>query len=599
MKKFLSGVGVATRLSLRADRWGSWLTLFLFAVRPAMSVGMFWLLAVLADAAVNDDGQLTLMASIGAGVLACISMLVGRSALAVDTKLIELSDRLLDKTLFDLCVSKLSVKDFESSDVLDKMEFVRQERRHLTEGIDVLALLVGAIVRLTLTLLLLGSVDLRLLALLVVGIVVVRINRWGSGLRSVGMARASSHHRRATTMCDMVKDESVAFELRSFGHTPHLLGTARSDFRESLRHSTSANLKAALVAALGWLIFGAGYAAALYWVAEGFIGGQITAGGVVLAVLLVSSITSQLGSLVFFSTALMRVAAVGETFGGLLEASHAPAGPPAPVADRAPLVSKTGERCGLEVRHVSFRYQGADRLALDDVNLTVAPGSVVALVGENGAGKSTLVKLLLGLYEPEAGSIEVAGAPPASRLGQRQISAAFQDFTKFEFPLQDVVGCGDVRDPTPGRVLDALASVDGATLLDELPEGLETRLGSSFPDGRQLSGGQWQKTALARSLMPRDVVLLALDEPTAAVDPLSEARLLESYFRHARELAAEQGTIIIIVTHRLNSVEVADLVLYMEEGRVAESGTHAELMSLGGRYADLFSTQRRAYADET
>ncbi|MDR1186398.1 MAG: ABC transporter ATP-binding protein/permease [Bifidobacteriaceae bacterium] len=546
----------------------------------------------------NGDGRLTVIASVAAGVLACTSMLAGRSALAVDTKMIELSDRLLDQTQFELCVSKLSVKDFESSHVLDKMEFVRQERRHLTEGVDVLALLVGAIVRLALTLLLLGSVDIRLLALLVVGIVVVRINRWGSGLRSAGLVKASSHHRRAATMCDMFKDESVAFELRSFGHAPHLLSGARADFRESLRHSTHANLKAVLVAALGWLVFGVGYAAALYWVAEGFIGGQATAGGVVLAVLLVSSITTQLGSLVFFSTALMRVAAVGEAFGDLLEAGHASADAPSCVVDPAGAGAAPSADRGLEVDHVSFRYQGSGRLALDDINVTVAPGSVVALVGENGAGKSTLVKLFLGLYEPDAGSIRVAGDSPVSRVGTHQISAAFQDFTRFEFSLRDVVGCGDVRDPAPERILSSLDAADGMTLLDELPDGLDTRLGNSFADGRQLSGGQWQKTALARSLMPRDVVLLSLDEPTAAVDPLSEARLLRSYFRHARELATQQGTIIIIVTHRLNSIEIADLVLYMEDGRITERGTHAELMRLNGGYADLFNTQRKAYAHE-
>lgn len=594
MKKFSHGVAVAAGLSLRADRRGSWLTVFLLAVRPALTVGMLWLLSVLTDAAVKGEGQLILIASVGAGMLACTSTLAGRSALAVDTKMIELSDRLLDKTLFNLCVNKLSVRDFESSEVLDRMEFVRQERRHLTEGVDVLSLLLGAIVRLALTLLLLGSVDPRLLGLLLVGFAVVFINQWGSRLRYAGLVKASSHHRRAMAMCDVIKNENVAFELRSFGHAPYVLEAARRDFRESLRHYTDANLKATLVATLGWIIFGAGYAAALFGVAEGLVGGRTTAGGVVLAVLLVSSITSQLGSLVFFSAALMRVAAVGDVFSSLLEVS--PESKRVASSDLPSAASEMREGDGLDVRHVSFYYQGADRPALDDINLTITPGSVVALVGENGAGKSTLVKLLLGLYEPDAGSIRLAGMAPEARLGEHCISAAFQDFTKFEFPLRDVVGCGDVGDPEPARILQSLEAVDGITLLDELPDGLDTRLGLSFPDGWQMSGGQWQKTALARSLMPRDMLLLALDEPTAAVDPLSEARLLESYFRHALGLAAEQGTIILIVTHRLSSIEIADLVLYMEDGRITERGTHVELMRLDGGYADLFNTQRKAYA---
>jgi ATP-binding cassette subfamily B protein len=221
------------------------------------------------------------------------------------------------------------------------------------------------------------------------------------------------------------------------------------------------------------------------------------------------------------------------------------------------------------------------------------------LVGENGAGKTTLVKLLARMYDPTTGRILVDGvdlATIAPDAWRSQLSAGFQDFVKFELTVRDVVGIGDVeRSSEEDAVRAAIARGDAESVVGGLPRGLDTQLGKKFTDGVELSGGQWQRLALARAFMRERPLLLLLDEPTAALDPEAEHRLYEQYAAAAKIAAAETGGITVLVSHRFSTVRMADLIVVMHNGRVEEVGTHEQLLATAGRYAELFELQARAY----
>ena len=216
------------------------------------------------------------------------------------------------------------------------------------------------------------------------------------------------------------------------------------------------------------------------------------------------------------------------------------------------------------------------------------------MIGENGSGKTTLAKLLAGLYQPGSGSVSWDGvdlATCAPDTVRREIAVIFQDFTRYQLTVRENIGAGSVEryDDLPGIV--AAARRAGAHAVTEsLESGYETRLGPQYQGGSDLSGGQWQRLALARAFF-RDAPFLILDEPTAALDPRAEAALFDSI----RSLYA--GRTVLLVSHRFSTVRTADRIYVMHEGRIIEAGTHQELLARGGRYAELFALQASAYLD--
>jgi ATP-binding cassette subfamily B protein len=254
---------------------------------------------------------------------------------------------------------------------------------------------------------------------------------------------------------------------------------------------------------------------------------------------------------------------------------------------------------GIRFEHVSFAYPGTERLVLDDVNLELPAGAVIAVVGENGAGKTTLVKLLAKLYEPSLGRIVIDGIDLArmSADGWRtRLAGAFQDFFRFEFRARQSVGVGDVpRLDDVSAVKTAVERAGAGDVVDRLSAGLETQLGATWPEGVEVSFGQWQKLALARGFMRDHPLLLVLDEPTAALDAETEHALFERYAAAARGNHAEDGRITILVSHRFSTVRMADLIVVLDGARVAEFGTHEELMAHVGAYAELYGIQAAAY----
>ena len=248
---------------------------------------------------------------------------------------------------------------------------------------------------------------------------------------------------------------------------------------------------------------------------------------------------------------------------------------------------------GVRFEDVSFSYPGAEAPALEQVTLHLAPGSSLALVGENGSGKTTLIKLLTRLYSPTGGRILLDGQDLGEwdeRALRERIGVIFQDFARYQMLVGENVGAGDERffeDEERWRAAAAKGQASG--FIDELPSGYRTQLGKWFRDGRELSGGQWQKIALSRAFMRTRADILVLDEPTAAMDAQAEAEV----FEHFRQLARERITILI--SHRFSTVRMADQIAVLARGRIIERGSHEELMRLNGRYAQLFTLQARGY----
>jgi ATP-binding cassette subfamily B protein len=265
-----------------------------------------------------------------------------------------------------------------------------------------------------------------------------------------------------------------------------------------------------------------------------------------------------------------------------------------PVA-AAPVAVPERMRGEIRFENVAFAYPGAEKNALTDLSFTVKAGETLAVVGRNGAGKTTLFKLICRLYDPSAGRILIDGIdlrdfePDELR---KQIGAMFQDYVDYQATASENIGLGSVQQITDREaIVDASRQAGADDLISKLPAGYDTALGKWFDAGVNLSGGEWQKVALARAFM-RDAKILLLDEPTSALDAQAEYDLFE------RLRSLTMGRTAVYISHRFSTVRRADRIVFLEHGRLAEEGTHEELMRLDGRYARLFRMQAAAYTGE-
>jgi ATP-binding cassette subfamily B protein len=268
---------------------------------------------------------------------------------------------------------------------------------------------------------------------------------------------------------------------------------------------------------------------------------------------------------------------------------------PAPSTTAATFAAHSERPPRIELRGIRFVYPGTDRVVLNGLDLTIEPGELLAIVGLNGAGKSTLIKILAGLYQPDAGTI-TAGGVDIRDLGpgawREQISVVFQDFVRYHLTAGDNVALGHATVPRNQAAIEAAATEAGlTTLLDRLPLGWDTPLARDRSDGVDLSGGQWQQVVLARALykVRTGAGLLVLDEPTAHLDVRTEQQLFD------RLIGRNGGTSIVLISHRLSTVRQADRIVLLDGGRVTENGSHDELMALGGAYAEMFSIQAERF----
>jgi ATP-binding cassette subfamily B protein len=251
-----------------------------------------------------------------------------------------------------------------------------------------------------------------------------------------------------------------------------------------------------------------------------------------------------------------------------------------------------GPITSIEFQHVSFRYPLTDRDVLSDVSFTINTGQALALVGENGAGKTTVVKLLTRLFEPTAGRILLNGLDArrfSPRSVQSEMTIIFQDYGQYQMTARENIGLSRTDKVGEDASIQRASEKSGAAdVVNELPERYETMLGRLFPGGRQLSGGQWQRLALGR-LYFRPASVQIFDEPTAALDAIAEAAMIDRLREHG------QDRITLLISHRFSTVRMAETIIVLHEGAVAEAGAHQELLKKGGIYATLFNLQARGY----
>lgn len=412
------------------------------------------------------------------------------------------------------------------------------------------------------------------------------VGRWLASTTQTGSEVAASHLGRARYIRSLAVQSPAAKEVRIFGLADWIVNGYAEAYRAGLEliwTDRKLGMRSVLAATFAVTVCHA----------------------VVLGALARQAFTGQLptSQLVVYGQAVLASNALGYIFGAevplararqvamqALRLEHQLAQPtpghaaltPRPVE---PAVQRP-RALAVEVTGVCFRYPARDRATLRDLSLVIPAGQSVAIVGENGAGKSTLVKLLCGLYEPGSGRITIDGFPPAQAPGR--IGVIFQNFVRYELPLRANVEFGNLRTAGDDILLDRALSGSGAReLADGLPHGPGTVLSSGYPGGRDLSGGEWQKIALARALaaVHGGAGVLILDEPTSSLDVTAEVELFDRFLTVTKDVTT------ILVSHRLASVRRADRIVVIDDGRIAEDGTHEELIFAGGRYAEMFSLQ--------
>ena len=389
----------------------------------------------------------------------------------------------------------------------------------------------------------------------------------------------------------LANDEHVK-EVKLFGIGPHLLDRyrtlAESFFEEDKKLAIRRAVLTHAFSLIGTLAFYATYA--VMAVAAALT--RITLGNLSLYVVSLrqgqqafQSVLSGIGNLYEHNLYMSNLFSYIELAQASEQAQHARA------ARR--LGAEASGEAGIRFEDVGFHYPGKESWALRHVDLTIAPGDSIALVGENGAGKTTFVKLLAGLYEPSEGRIVLDGRDLSTwdpeQLRQR-FGVLFQDFNKYQLKLRENIGLGSVDHLTDEARLERAAERGGAgELLKTLPGGLDAALGHWFEKGSELSGGQWQKVALARAFMREEADILVLDEPTAALDAESEHAVFERF----RELA--KGRTTIVISHRFPTVRMAKNIIVIEQGQIVERGSHELLLAQGGKYARMFKLQAQGY----
>ncbi|MDR5763305.1 ABC transporter ATP-binding protein [Caballeronia sp. LZ035] len=482
---------------------------------------------------------------------------------------------------------KLSLVQFEDAEFYDRLVRVRRDASSRPLSLVMKSLgLVQNVIAVTSFAVLLVRFSPWALVILVVGAIPSFISEArfsGSAFRLFG--RRTPESRQQNYIESLLSHEANIKEVKLFGFAPLLLQRYRDTFEKLYAEDRALTLRrdgwGFLLGVLGTIAFYAAYA----WIVLETVNGAISLGQMTMYLVLfrqgqsaVSSSLSSIGGLYedgLYLSDLFEFLAQPETIGiGHLTRGLHPGS-------------------GLKFDRVSFAYPGVERPALTDISFELKHGQTLALVGENGSGKTTLIKLLTRLYTPSSGRILLDGTDLREwdeYALRRRIGVILQDFIRYQFKVGENLGVGDIEafsDKT--RWSEAARKGMAAAFIEQMKNGYETQLGRWFAGGRELSGGQWQKIALLRAYMRESADILILDEPTAALDPEAEAGVFAQF-------QAQSGQrMSILISHRFSSVRGADQIVVLDEGRILERGSHAQLLARNGRYAHLFGLQAEGY----
>jgi ATP-binding cassette, subfamily B, bacterial len=483
-----------------------------------------------------------------------------------------------------------TITHLEESENLNRIALLQRGTKKLAQSCWTIADAAAAALSLLLSIGLLASISPAVIGLAVLAAPPIWFGKRGQRIVAAAEERVAEimrHERQLQALC--VSPDS-AKEIWISGSGAQVSDLADQRWTEARTEERKARTKAAFWQIAGWACYAVGLIGALALVAQLVQGGRAGLGDIILVITLSVRLRLQVSDAVGGVGEIAEVRQVAAEYFWLRDyaAAH-PAGvesPPTCIAQ------------GLVLQDVSFNYPDHDREVLSHINLSIPPGSTVGIVGLNGAGKSTLIKLLLGMYHPVRGQIVLDGQPtsamnPAQWYARN--TAVFQDFSKFHLPASQVVGIGDMaRKDDETAVLRAVDAAGAAGVIDVLPNGLNTLLGTSHA-GTELSHGQWQKLALARSLMQEEPLLTVLDEPTAALDPQAEHDLFERITERAAKISRRRGGITVFISHRFSTLRMVDQIVVLEGGKVVENGSHEELLAAGLQYATLYQAQASAY----
>jgi ATP-binding cassette subfamily B protein len=543
-------------------------------------------LKLLGEGLLEQRTALLRAAAIGLGISAAASWLLDTISVRIQRRFRDRVTIALESHVARLQASVGTIVHHERPEYLDRLSVLRDQVFVLDHMYMSVFSTAGWILRLGITVALLVSIHPALGLLGVFAMPTVLTSTWRPAVERRAQERGAQAVRLARHFFVTATTAAPGKEVRTTGIGQRLFAGRRRKWEDWYGPVAASRWGSAVWHSLAWGVFGAAYVGAVVFLSAGL--GR-PAGDVLLVLAAGSRLSAYIGATVgeigFLRGTWMdgsqRLSWLEDYAGSIAGSADVP----------VPAVLREGVRFD----RVTFAYPGTSRPALEDVSLFLPSGAVIAIVGENGAGKTTMVKLLAKMYEPTSGSILVdeaaLGRMDAGRWRSR-LAGAFQDFFRFELRLRHSVGVGDVaRMADEAAVAAAIGRAGADDLAARLPAGLDTQLGQTWPGGAEISFGQWQKIALARGFMRETPLLLVLDEPTAALDAETEHALFERY------AAAARGTtgITLLVSHRFSTVRMADLIVVLDGARLAEFGTHEELVARGGQYAQLYGIQAAAY----
>ena len=547
-----------------------------------------WLM-VLGIGVVNNRSTLVTAAAVGLGVSAAATWFLRTISTRVQRRFRDKITIALESHVARLQASVATIAHHERPEYLDRLGMLRDQVFVLDHMYMSLFSTCGWILRLVVTIILLMSIHPALILLAVFAVPTAITSTWRPAVERAVQERAAQPKRLARHLFTVATTAAPGKEVRVTGIGDRLIADRREAWERAYRPIARVRWATALWHTLAWALFGSAYVGAIVFVSSWL---RAPAAQVLLVLAAGSRLSAYIGA---------TVGEIGFLRGFWMDGSRRLAwleDYAASLTAHAGLHAPSNLQRGITLTRVSFTYPGSSRVVLNDVSVTLPAGTVVAIVGENGAGKTTLFKLIANMYEPSAGSILVDNTPLARISADEwrtRLAGAFQDFYRFEFRARHTVGLGDVpRLDDERAVTTAIERAGAADVVSRLTAGLETQLGPTWPDGVEVSFGQWQKLALARGFMRDRPLLLILDEPTAALDAETEHALFERYAAAARGERTD-GRITVLVSHRFSTVRMADLIVVMDGSRLVEVGTHDELMAKRGLYAELYGIQAAAY----